>query len=238
MKIYTVKQLTLGLVAGIAVAISQAGAGSIEGRVTFEGRVPAMRPIDMGGDPGCAAHDGKQKFFAMLLVGPDKGIANVLVQVTKGLPEKEYPVPEEPVELTQAGCIYTPHILTMRAGQPIIIRNPDGLSHNVHVLSKINRERNWSMAATKDTLRKTFNKAEGLFTIKCDVHKWMRAYGAVFDHPFYTVTDANGSFEITGLPSGKYTVQAWQEDERLGVREQEVTVPETGTTKADFVYKR
>ena len=33
---------------------------------------------------------------------------------------------------------------------------------------------------------------------KCDVHGWMNAYVGVLDHPFFAVTDADGTFEIKG----------------------------------------
>ena len=36
---------------------------------------------------------------------------------------------------------------------------------------------------------------------------WMIGLG----HPYFSVTDANGKFEITDIPPGKYTVVAWHE---------------------------
>ena len=76
------------------------------------------------------------------------------------MPEKEYPVPKEPALLTQSGCVCAPRILAVRAGQEIRILNPDGLSHNVHILPKVNRERNWSMGTTTDVLVRRFEKEE------------------------------------------------------------------------------
>jgi len=41
------------------------------------------------------------------------------------------------------------------------------------------------------------------------VHQWMRAYIAVFDHPFFAVTSSGGRFAISNLPPGQYTLVAW-----------------------------
>ena len=57
---------------------------------------------------------------------------------------------------------------------------------------------------------------------KCDVHGWMNAYVGVLDHPFFAVTDAEGKFEIKGLPPGTYTIEAWHE--KLGATTQSVTI--------------
>lgn len=39
------------------------------------------------------------------------------------------------------------------------------------------------------------------FLIGCDIHVWMRAWVFVFDHPYFSVADAEGSFQIDGFCS-------------------------------------
>jgi hypothetical protein len=45
--------------------------------------------------------------------------------------------------------------------------------------------------------------------LKCDVHQWMFAYGAVASNPFFAVTDADGNFKIANVPAGTYTLTAY-----------------------------
>jgi hypothetical protein len=39
--------------------------------------------------------------------------------------------------------------------------------------------------------------------IACDVHPWMNAKLMVFNHPYFTITDADGKFEIAKAPTGR-----------------------------------
>jgi hypothetical protein len=64
----------------------------------------------------------------------------------------------------------------------------------------------------------------------------MKGYIAVFKHPYFAVTDANGSFELKDLPPGTYTITAWQE--KLGTQVQKVTVGASESKTLDFTFKQ
>jgi hypothetical protein len=62
----------------------------------------------------------------------------------------------------------------------------------------------------------------------------MLAYIHVFDHPYFAVTDERGIFAIANLPAATYVLKAWHED--IGIRSQEITVPESGDVRAIFEF--
>ena len=197
---------------------------SITGTVTFKGDAPEMAVLDMAADPVCEGKNQEEpKRRQVLVLGDDQRIANVLVQIKGGLPAMEHEASAATVEFNQGGCQYTPHVFALRAGETLKILNPDGTLHNVHAFSKVNTEFNEAMPKFRTELEKMFDKAEPTpFAVKCDVHPWMNAWAAVFDHPYFAVTGSDGSFTIGNLPAGTYELEIWHE--RLPAQTVTVTV--------------
>ena len=204
--------------------VADSNDASISGTVSFKGEAPEMAVLDMGADPVCAEKNQEDpKRRQVLVLGDDQRIANVLVQIKGGLPAMEHEAPAAVVEFDQGGCQYSPHVFALRVGQTLKILNPDGTLHNVHAFSKVNTEFNEAMPKFRTELEKVFDKAEPTpFAVKCDVHPWMNAWAAVFDHPYFAVTGSDGSFTIGNLPAGTYELEIWHE--RLPAQTVSVTV--------------
>ena len=227
------------LTAGLAVILAWPGvviaAASITGTITFDGKVPTLKPLTMDADPACAKKHGKPVIGEALVLGTGNTMGNVLVYVSKGVPAgKTYPAPKAPVTLDQNGCMYVPHVQGIMVGQPYKILNSDGVLHNVHSLPKVNPSFNKPMPPTLKETTTTFAKPEPVFQIKCDVHPWMSAYIGVFTHPFFAATKADGKFTISGLDPGTYEITAWHE--RLGVQTASITVGATDTKSQNFKF--
>jgi hypothetical protein len=54
----------------------------------------------------------------------------------------------------------------------------------------------------------------GLVSLKCNSgHVWMNGQVFVIAHPYYSVTDENGNFELTDVPPGEYQ---WRRGMKVG----------------------
>ncbi len=225
--------ITPGALGGVAMPAQDAGPGSVKGRARFEGAAPAAQAIKMAADPICM-REGKDAASEAILVGSDGSLQNVFVYVKDGLGGRTFPVPATPVVLDQKGCRYRPHVFGVQVGQAVEIVNSDPTLHNVHALPKANAEFNFGQPVQGMRARRTFARPEVMVPVRCDVHSWMSSYAGVLTHPFFAVTKADGSFEITRLPAGTYVLEAWHE--RLGTRTQQITVDDKKGATAAFSF--
>ena len=78
------------LAAGLAGILVWPGvviaASSITGTVTFDGKVPTLKPLTMDADPACAKKHTKPVLSERLVLGSGNTMGNILVWVSKGLP--------------------------------------------------------------------------------------------------------------------------------------------------------
>lgn len=230
------KKILLTVLLLLGLTISPAFAAKITGTVKYAGELPKFKAIKMDADPICLTHHTGPVYPQSLVLGEGNTMGDVFVYIKKGLPQKPYPAPTEPVVLDQKGCMYSPHVTGVMVGQTLKILNPDGTLHNVHSLSKINPEFNLAMPKFRTEVTKIFDKAEFMFPLKCDVHPWMGAWVAVMDNPYFTTTKEDGKVLIDNLPAGTYEIEAWHE--KLGTKTEKITIAEGDTKEVNFTFSR
>jgi len=213
--------------------VDPATAGHVSAAVTFSGTAPTTAPINMSSERVCAEKHATQPTEQSFVAGPNGGLANVFVYVREGLGDLQFPTPSAAVVLDQDGCVYDPHVLGAQVGQSLTIRNSDGILHNIKASPSENRPFNVSQPVNMDTNR-SFSVPEVMIPVQCDVHSWMNAYIGVVEHPYYAVSDANGSVSLEGLPPGDYVVEAWHE--RYGTMSTNVTVATGQTAEISFEF--
>ncbi len=175
----------------------------------------------MDSDPLCMP-EGPQT-SEVLIVGPGNGLQNAFVYVKDGLgAEHSSRRRRRRSSSTRRAASTRRTSSASQVGQPVIIVNSDPTLHNVHAVPKANAEFNFGQALKGMKTTRTFDKPEVMVPFRCDVHGWMASYGGVLAHPYYAVSNADGSFEIKGLPAGTYTIEVWHE--RLGTQTTKVTV--------------
>jgi plastocyanin len=217
-----------------AAHVDEATAGTISGRVLFNGAAPAMPEIDMSSNPQCERQHHRPWKAETVVVNSNKTLRNVFIWIKDGLPRARWTPPAEPAKLDQNGCVYEPHVLGLMAGQQLEILNSDPVNHNVHAESQVNPAWNESQPPRAEHKFKRFDSAEVLFPVTCSVHPWMRSYIGVSPHPFFAVTGDDGTFTLKGVPPGTYTVEAVHE--KYGRKEGRLTLAPNGNATLDFAY--
>ena len=215
--------------------------GTISGVVSFNGTPPAPKKIDTTADPECGRKNPNLSTDDTIV--KDGKLANVFVYVKEGtveggkkIGEYSWAAPSGEVQLDQNGCHYAPHVLGVMVNQKLKITNSDNTTHNIHPTPKLNAEWNQSQTAGAPAIEKAFSRAEVLIPVKCNQHPWMKAYIGVMKSPLFAVSSTDGTYQIKGVPPGKYTVIAWREGGTGTEKPMEVTVTANGTAKADFAF--
>ncbi len=209
----------------------------LTGVVWLEGAVPERKPIRTDNDPVCQKmHEGAPLLDEVIIAGAGGELANVLVFVSSGLESYTFDAPTDVQVLDQKGCQYVPRVFGVMVEQPIKIRNSDPTLHNVNCQSSENLSFNLSQAQKGMESERVFEEPELPLKFKCDVHPWMHAYGGVFTHPFYAVTQADGSFRFSRkLIPGDYMLTVWHE--KLGKIEIPVSVKGGDSHKVELRFK-
>lgn len=213
-----------------------ATAGKLRGRILYRGPKPTKVVINMDSDVTCAEEHGNKPVAQDIVeTGPDAGLANAFVYIQTGLEGKKFEPAKDPVVLDQRGCLFAPRALGLRAGQPLELRNSDKVTHNIHPLPKNNREWEQSQPAGAPDAEHKFARTEVMIPVKCNIHQWMHAYIGVVEHPYFAVTGPDGSFDLSNVPPGDYTIAVWHE--KLGDQTQQVHLAPSATQSVEFIYK-
>ena len=128
-------------------------------------------------------------------------------------------------------------VMSVTNNDPEILHNPHGYS-----IKGANRKTlfNKPLPSQGDVARVTKNikrlkqKKDKHFFLQCDQHNFMEADARIVWNPYYSISGADGAFNIDGIPAGKYKVTAWHP--YTGEASQEVTVG-AGAVKASFKLK-
>ena len=192
----------------VQAGIGEIPAAGIVGRVLLRGTPPPEKVIPV--DPSCGKLHASPLQTRFYVVGTNGGLADVFVGL-KYLPAGPWKPPAAAVEIRQRGCQFLPYFSAAQTGQTIRVFNDDPVLHNTHVTPTAEGHSESSRARLptrfSGSVDFTYRTPVPFLRFKCDVHPWMFAYVTVVEHPFFTVSGAEGPFALPELPPGNYILQ-------------------------------
>lgn len=200
---------------------------TVSGVVKITGKAPAMPEIDAvkkhGDAAFCLKGDVKEQTWH---VNNDGRVANVIIILAppagKRFSDKVNDKVKKEVYLDQPVCQYVPHVTGVYATvQKLVAKNDAPVNHNVKIQAggdvgtiDINLAPKGKDGTIKDTgpINLAGLGKEKLVDARCSIHTWMNAKIAVFDHPYFGVTNDKGEFKIENVPvNTELTVYMWHE---------------------------
>ncbi|MBS0149838.1 MAG: hypothetical protein JSR31_02790 [Nitrospira sp.] len=216
---------------------------TVRGTVTFIGTVPPPKEFELHRSLDheyCTQRSDLNGYRLMreITVRADGGLKDVLVMV-EGV-ERGKPFPFTDVEVEARGCRFMPFVTVVGDKRLITVFNRDSIPHDIQgyafdqtggdmVFYRPSLEAN----GTTDTVQLV--KGRKVFSMQCSMHPYMQSWGYAIDHPYFSVTDAAGSFSIDDLPPGKYRLKVWHPV--LGTREQALTVTANETISLNLWFE-
>jgi plastocyanin len=204
--------------------------GTIKGKITYAGRVPMRTILPTKDQQVC----GQMREEPEVRVGPDGGVQDAVVYLVGVEQGKGWPAEAKAPVLDNKDCVFEPHVQALPAGK-LGVHNSDPVLHNTHGFYGKRTAFNIALPNQGQTIDVELERS-GQVRVECDAHGWMLGWIYVVDNPYYAVTAEDGTFEITEVPPGEYTLVANQE--YTGPVEVKVSVEAGGTVEAPVELKQ
>jgi hypothetical protein len=195
-----------GLAAESYQAVTVDNGAAIEGKITYQGSVPTRKIIPTKDQEVC----GGVREEPQIIVGPEQGVQEAIVYLKKVEKGKAWEKLDKTPELTNKDCTFVPHVQVIPVAGEVDVVNADPVLHNTHSFLGRLTVFNLALPNQEQRIKRPLNKP-GLVRVECDAHGWMLGWIYVADNPYYAVTGTDGSFTITDVPPGDYTLVAWHE---------------------------
>ncbi len=204
--------------------------GTLSGRIMYAGPAIPDQVFEVNRDSAFCGAQATIRAVAIHL--KTRGLEGAVVSIDGDATSLPLP-PPPPLVLTNNRCSFTPRVAVGIVGQQVEIRNEDPVMHNTHISMGPRTFVNVAMIPASRPVGKPL-KQPGIYTVKCDAHKFMQANVLAFAHPYFSVTDETGAFRIPDLPAGEHHVTIWHET--LGTIHQTVTISAQGQTSMTLDY--
>jgi|694.fasta_scaffold15460_10 hypothetical protein len=116
----------------------------------------------------------------------------------------------KPVTFEQPCSGFAPHAVAVRQGQKLVVTNESPVIHAFQWTGFTQTGNQIMNPGSKIELPNLVAERQAL-KVSCGPHPWESAWIRVFNHPYFTLTDAEGRFEIRNAPKGNHRIVIWHE---------------------------
>ncbi len=234
--------------------------GSISGTVTMIGGKPTPKGYNLITFPdpvycGRISTGTGWRILDEFAMGAGNGLKDVVVVLTDATKGK--PFKFEPLTIEARDCRFLPFVTVVKDGADVVVMNMDPVMHDIqayetsqlgprvlfntplpmnpHHKRVVTAESHEHLPGqpVKEEIHMT--KGRRLFVMQCGFHAYMESWGFAVDNPYYSLTGDGGTFTLTDVPPGEYTLMAWHPG--VGTTLQKtVTVTGKDVTTADFSF--
>ncbi len=135
-------------------------------------------------------------------------------------------------QVAQKDLTFVPALLPVQIGTRVEFPNLDDTYHSIFSYSPAKRFDLGRYRPEERPIPSEIFDTPGLVTLRCDIHEHMRGLILVLNTSHFILTDPDGRFRLSGLPSGHYTLKAWIDSKTT--REQPVDLKSGQTMRVDF----
>ncbi|MCS6298263.1 MAG: carboxypeptidase regulatory-like domain-containing protein [Nitrospira sp.] len=235
--------------------------GSITGTVTMTGGKPTPKGYNLITFPdpvycGRISTGTGWRILDEFSMTSGNGLKDVVVLLTDA--KKGKPFKFEPLTIEARDCRFLPFVTVVRDGSEVVVMNMDPVMHDIqayetsqlgprvlfntplpmnpHHKRFVTAESHEHLAGepVKEEIHMT--KGRRIFVMQCGFHAYMESWGLAVENPYYALTTDGGTFTLTDVPAGEYTLMAWHP--ALGTMlQKKVMVTEKGMATVDFAFE-
>jgi plastocyanin len=177
--------------------------------VTYDGPIPDAVPVPEA---------GRERELIEVDAGT-KGLKDAVVWLETPPAGGKLPLPpKEPAVMDQQGFFFVPHVIAVVAGTEVEFKNSDAANHGLRATALEPANCFNIVKPPGESYRHTFHGAKFPVAIQCPFHGGMAAWVCVFEHPYFAVTGAKGTFRLPPAPAGRYTLAVRHLDGKLHAR--------------------
>jgi len=149
------------------------------------------------------------------------GLKNVVIAI-EGIPSGK-PFPPEASSTSIRLCQLDPFVVVFWKPFSITVRNLDPLFHTLQGVQMESSRRPALFylplqEGENRTIPFQFSRDRRIFTMHCGVHPFSQMWGFAVKNPYFDITKKNGSFRISEITPGSYTMSIWHPTMKVTTR--------------------